>query len=107
MTISRAAFAVAILAFAAAGSAPAQATPGAEVRPDATQSAMADLARAAQNPVADLISLPFQNDTNFNYGPNGHIQNVLNIQPVVPIRLSEDWNLVTRTILQIAFLFPK
>jgi hypothetical protein len=36
---------------------------------------------------------------NFGYGPNDHIQNVLNIQPVVPFSLNEDWNLVTRTIL--------
>ncbi len=46
-----------------------------------------------------MISLPFQNDTNFNYGPRGHAQNVLNIQPVMPIELSADWNLITRTIL--------
>jgi hypothetical protein len=48
-----------------------------------------------------MISLPFQNNTNFNYGPNGHTQNVLNIQPVIPIGLNEDWNLITRTILPV------
>jgi hypothetical protein len=57
------------------------------------------LARAAQNPIAAMISVPFQNNVNFGYGPNEHIQNVLNIQPVVPFRLNEQWNLVTRTIL--------
>ncbi len=57
------------------------------------------LARAAQNPVANMISLPFQNNTNLNYGPNGHAQNILNIQPVIPIELNADWNLITRTIL--------
>ena len=72
---------------------------GGEVRPAAQSDAMAALARAVQNPVADLISLPFQNNTNFNYGPRGHIQNVLNIQPVIPVGLNEDWNLVTRTIV--------
>ena len=41
-----------------------------------------DLARAAQNPIADLISVPFQNNTNFNFGPREKTQNVLNIQPV-------------------------
>jgi hypothetical protein len=46
-----------------------------------------------------MISVPFQNNMNFGYGPNDHIQNVLNIQPVVPFSLNEDWNLVTRTIL--------
>ena len=58
-----------------------------------------ELARAAQNPIAAMISIPFQNNMNFGYGPNDHIQNVLNIQPVVPFSLNEDWNLVTRTIL--------
>ena len=59
-----------------------------------------DLAAAAQNPIANLISLPFQNNTNFGVGPNNdRTQNVLNIQPVVPIPLSDDLLLVTRTIL--------
>ncbi len=62
---------------------------------------MAALARATQNPVADLISLPFQNNTNVHYGPRDHTQNVLNIQPVIPIALGPDWNLVTRTILPV------
>jgi hypothetical protein len=58
-----------------------------------------DLARQTQNPVADLISLPFQNNTNFGLGPNDRTQNVLNIQPVIPFSLGENWNLITRTIL--------
>lgn len=61
-----------------------------------------DLATAAQNPIANLISVPFQNNTNFGLGPNNdQTQNVLNIQPVVPIPLTEDLLLVTRTILPI------
>jgi hypothetical protein len=61
----------------------------------------AELAKAAQNPVADMISLPFQNNTNFNFGPFDKTQNVLNIQPVYPISLNQDWNLITRTILPV------
>ena len=61
----------------------------------------AELARAAQNPVADMISLPFQNNTNFNFGPQSKTQNILNIQPVIPIQLSQDWLLITRTILPV------
>ncbi len=57
-----------------------------------------ELARQTQNPVADLISLPFQNNTNFGLGPNDRTQNVLNIQPVIPFSLGANWNLVTRTI---------
>lgn len=60
-----------------------------------------ELARAVQNPVASLISLPFQNNTNFDFGPQEKTQNVLNIQPVLPFALNNDWNLITRTILPV------
>ena len=40
------------------------------------------LVKAAQNPVANMVSIPFQNNTNLNIGPNEQTQNVLNIQPV-------------------------
>ncbi len=59
------------------------------------------LARAAQNPVANMYSLPFQNNTNLNYGPRNHTQNILNIQPVIPITLNEHWNIITRTIIPV------
>ncbi|NOR55918.1 MAG: neuromedin U [Sulfurovum sp.] len=57
-----------------------------------------ELAKAAQNPIAAMISLPFQNNTNLNIGPNDQTQNILNIQPVWPFSLNDDWNLITRTI---------
>ena len=60
-----------------------------------------DLAKAAQNPIANLISLPFQNNTNFDFGPEEGTQNILNIQPVWPIELNDDWNFITRTILPV------
>jgi len=60
-----------------------------------------DLARQAQNPIANLISLPLQNNTNFNVGPDDRNQNILNIQPVYPFSLGEDWNVITRTILPV------
>ena len=59
------------------------------------------LAKDAQNPVAKLISVPLQNNFNFGVGPNDGTQWVLNVQPVIPITLNEDWNLITRTILPI------
>ncbi len=68
---------------------------------DAGENEAADLARAVQNPVADLISLPFQNNTNFDFGPRERTQNVLNIQPVVPISLTDEWLMITRTIIPI------
>lgn len=59
------------------------------------------LAREVQNPVAKLISVPFQNNFNFGIGPEEVTQYVLNIQPVVPITLNDDWNLITRTIIPV------
>ncbi len=61
----------------------------------------AELAKAAQNPVANMISLPFQNNTNTGIGPNDETQNILNIQPVWPVSLNDDWNLITRTIVPV------
>jgi hypothetical protein len=63
----------------------------------------AALAKAAQNPVADLISFPLQNNTNFGVGPYDRDQNVLNIQPVIPLHISQKWNLITRTILPVVW----
>ena len=60
-----------------------------------------ELAKLAQNPVGNLISVPFQNNTNFNYGPENGTQNVLNIQPVIPISVGSEWNIITRTILPV------
>ena len=60
-----------------------------------------ELAKKTQNPVADLISIPLQNNMNGGIGPNNRIQNVLNVQPVIPFNLNGQWNLITRTILPI------
>jgi hypothetical protein len=61
------------------------------------------LRKAAQNPVASLISVPVQNNFNFNVAPDGRVQDVLNIQPVIPSKLSENWNLITRIITPIVY----
>jgi hypothetical protein len=60
-----------------------------------------ELAKLAQNPVGNLISLPFQNNTNFDVGPEKGTQNILNIQPVYPIHIDPEWNVITRTILPV------
>jgi hypothetical protein len=60
-----------------------------------------ELARAAQNPIANMISLPLQNNTSYGAGPRERTANVLNIQPVLPFSITEDWNLITRTIFPI------
>jgi len=58
-----------------------------------------DLRKAVQNPVASMISLPFQNNTDFNIGPDNKTKNTMNIQPVWPFELNDDWNVITRTIM--------
>ena len=115
MHIARKAIAVAVLAmigitFIAAPHARAQntsalpitnagAAPTGTGADDVSSESASDLAKKLQNPVGDLYSFPFQNNTNFNYGPNKGTQDILNIQPVIPIHLNENWNLITRTIL--------
>jgi hypothetical protein len=58
-----------------------------------------EAARARASPrrtaIGDLHSFPFQNNTNFNNGT----QDILNIQPVIPIHINDHWNITTRTIL--------
>lgn len=56
------------------------------------------LQKATQNPVANLISVPLQDNTNFGIGPYDRNQNVLNVQPVIPIHMTKDWNLIVRWI---------
>ena len=58
-----------------------------------------DLAKQTQNPVADLISLPLQFNTYFETGPKAKTQNVLLVQPVIPLSLNSDWNFIARPII--------
>ncbi len=60
-----------------------------------------ELAKIAQNPVGNLISVPFQNNTNLNAGRDKRTQNILNIQPVIPVSVNEGWNIITRTIVPV------
>jgi len=60
-----------------------------------------ELAKKTQNPVADLISVPFQNNFNFNTGPEDKTVWVLNVQPVIPLKLTDHWNLISRIIMPI------
>jgi hypothetical protein len=74
------------------------------VSPVAAQTAaqkadLVELAKASQNPVGDLIAVPFQ----FNFNTGGGLEDQaflnMNFQPVIPFTLSEDWNVVARTIV--------
>lgn len=63
-------------------------------------SAEYDLALQLVNPVASLISVPLQNNFDFGAGTSGDgFQYRVNFQPVIPIALNDDWNLISRTIL--------
>jgi len=67
------------------------------------------LVKQTQNPVANLISVPFQSNFNFGAGSKDEMVYILNVQPVIPIKLNEHWNLITRTIMPIIdqpSLFP-
>ena len=58
-----------------------------------------DLVKQTQNPIANLISVPFQNNFNFEAGPkHNHQIYFVNIQPVIPINLTDNWNLIARII---------
>jgi len=81
--------------------APAQSSEA--IAADAQTAAGADLQKAVQNPVANLISVPVQNNSNFGIGPYDRTQEVLNIQPVIPAKISNNWNLISRIIQPIVW----
>jgi hypothetical protein len=78
-----------------------QQVPGHDEAPPANTTE--SLQKATQNPVANLISVPVQNNSNFGIGPYDRTQDVLNIQPVIPVKLNEKWNLITRIIQPIVW----
>ena len=88
-------------AFAQQAAAPPPAAP-----PPAARDDTLELAKKTQNPIADLISLPFQNNLNFGYGAkdaphSSSTQYVLNIQPVLPTHVTDELTLITRPIIPV------
>ena len=82
-----------------------------EARPDASSAdggekagkpeSQAELAKQLQNPVANLISVPIQSNWDYDIGP-AHTRNyVAKVQPVIPVSISEDWNVIVRTIVPV------
>lgn len=109
MTSSRAVFCGALLALLSASFLLAQNSSDPQQKTAAGAAASGEeaqaeaLQKAVQNPVASLISVPLQNNTNFGVGNFNRTQDVLNIQPVIPLRLTEKWNLITRIIQPIVW----
>ena len=67
-------------------------------------SAQAAAKNAAQNPVASVISIPIQSNTEYGVGPYRRALNETLIEPVIPFRLTENWILITRTIIPVVVL---
>jgi hypothetical protein len=63
----------------------------------------ADLAKKLSNPIASLVSVPFQFNYDIGYGPTDGHKAVMNIQPVIPFELNEDWNVISRTIVPVVW----
>jgi hypothetical protein len=60
-----------------------------------------ELAKKLSNPVASLISVPLQYNVDFDIGPENGTKHYVNVQPVIPTSLNEEWNLITRVIVPV------
>ena len=63
-----------------------------------------DLAKQSQNPVANMISVPFENNVNFDYGPSGKKMYTTNIKPVYPTPIGKNLNLINRVVAPVMYL---
>lgn len=91
---------------AISGAAHAQSAPDASSGSGGAQQPADDateIAKKLQNPIGDLYSFPFQSNTNFGYGPHRGTQEILNVQPVIPFHVTDDWNVITRTVLPLVW----
>lgn len=62
-----------------------------------------ELAKQVQNPIANLISVPFQENLDYRIGPYDRARSTLNVQPVIPMQLSPGWMLISRIIVPFAY----
>ena len=70
---------------------------------DASKANEDDIAKELENPIGNLTVLPLENYTNFGVGPHDGTQNILEFEPVVPIHLNQDWNLINRAIIPVVW----
>lgn len=75
-------------------------TSSAPPAPQTGEASAADLAKKLSNPIAAMISVPFQNNFDAGMGPSEDgVRYTMNFQPVVPVTLNANWNLISRTIV--------
>jgi hypothetical protein len=72
---------------------------GQQAAPPAAHAENQELAKKLSNPISDLVSVPFQFNWEQGVGPDEQTRFLLNVQPVMPFSLSEDWNLIARVIV--------
>jgi hypothetical protein len=63
-----------------------------------------ELAKQSQNPVANIISLPFENNASFDVGPSGKMMYTTNIKPVYPMPIDKNLNLINRVVAPVIYL---
>lgn len=90
-----------VLALVYAAVLAAQGTPAAQGGPDEDKDEK--ILKTFQNPIGDLISVPFQNNTNFPIGQYSRVENQLLIEPVIPVHLSSDWTIISRWITPVVY----
>ncbi|MGZ8922791.1 MAG: hypothetical protein ACXW0M_05485 [Methylosarcina sp.] len=73
----------------------------AEATSDDAQANAAELAKKLQNPIANLISVPVQNNWDFGVGQADAMRFTANVQPIIPFSVGDNWNLITRTIMPV------
>ena len=70
---------------------------------DLSKASEDEIAKESENPIGSLTVLPFENYVNLGFGPNKGTQDVLEFEPVVPIHVNQDWNVITRAIIPVTW----